>query len=249
MFKPINRACKNLFALAPPLKTNPIMDDFRAFMQEETYSFSARYAKTRVIIHGDQHLLSAITQKSVILAFLHYGSFFLTGGALHHQLNIPYTAIASRRNIQLLPANEKLFWQGVHTRSGKLYEEPLIFTDESALKSIRWLTKHQHVLGVALDVHEIEYPKKRLPFSFLGQRVYLPIGAARLAKLTSTPMMPACIQFDPILKVHHLYLNEVVVVNEPLQATQACLDALAPFVQSNPSQQFFDIAQAFANPI
>jgi lauroyl/myristoyl acyltransferase len=223
------------------------MDNYRNFMKEETFCYSPRYAKERVLIHDSQLLIDSIAERGALIAFMHYGSFFLMGGAIRHQLNLPYTAIASRRNLSLLSPSEKAIWQEIHRRSGDLYEKPLFFSDEQVLQSIRWLEKPKNLLGVALDVHEIEYPQKRQPFEFLGRQVFLPIAPARLAKLAKVPMVPAIMRFDAKTATHHLqFFSAVQVIDSPTAATQQVLTALERQIGSDPHQQFFDIAQAFS---
>lgn len=237
---------RHRFALPPPLGNPVTMDSYRDFMKEETFCYSTRYAKERVLIHDPQLLIDSATERGALIAFMHYGSFFLMGGAIRHQLNLPYTAIASRRNLSLLSPSEKEIWQEIHRRSGDLYEKALFFSDEQVLQSVRWLEKPKHLLGVALDVHEIEYPQKRQPFEFLGRQVFLPTAPARLAKLAKVPMVPAIMHFDVRTGTHHLQFFPAVQVDTPAAATQQALKALERQVGSDLQQQFFDIAQAFS---
>ena len=246
MFVDLKRWCRHALALPPHFSDAFTMDSYREFMQEETFSYSPRYAKERVIVHGAQTLTDSMTDRGALIAFMHYGSFFLMGGAIRHQLGLPYTAIASRRNLQLLAPPDKAFWQGAHQRSGELYEKSLFFSDEQVMQSKRWLEKPKHTLGVALDVHEIGYPQPRHPFEFLGREVFLPIAPARLAKLAKVAMVPAVMHFDTKTATHHLHFFSPVHVDSPTDATQKALGALEGWVRDDPHQQFFDIAQAFS---
>jgi len=248
MFVDFKRWCRHALALPPHLSGEVTMDSYREFMQEETFSYSPRYAKERVVVHGEQALAEAMTDRGALIAFMHYGSFFLMGGAVRHQLGLPYTAIASRRNLKLLAPSDQAFWQGAHQRSGELYEKSLFFSDEQVMQSKRWLEKPQHTLGVALDVHEIGYPQPRHPFEFLGQKVFLPIAPARLARLAKVAMVPSLMHFDAKTASHHLHFFSPVQADSPTEATQEALATIEGWVQKDPNQQFFDIAQAFSAP-
>jgi len=239
---------RRMLATPPRFSLPFTMDSYRDFMEEETFSYSPRYAKQRVVVHG-AHTLNAITDGGALIAFLHYGSFFLMGGAIRHQLGLPFTLIASRRNLNHLSPQSMAFWQGAHNRSGEMYEKNLFFSDEPVIQLIRWLEKPKHILGVALDVHEIGYPKPRFPFEFLGRQVFLPIEPARLAKLAKVAMVPAIMQFDTKLGIHHLRFFSSIQVDSPTLATQKALSALEGWVEDNPSQQYFDIALAFQHQV
>lgn len=248
LFIDFKRWCRHALALPPHFNDEFTMDSYREFMQEETFSYSPRYAKERVVVHGAQALYEAMTDRGALIVFMHYGSFFLMGGAVRHQLGLPYTAIASRRNLNLLAPSGTAFWHGAHQRSGELYEKGLFFSDEQVMQSKRWLEKPQHTLGVALDVHEIGYPQPRHPFEFLGRQVFLPIAPARLAKLAKVAMVPSIMHFDTKTASHHLQFFSSVQVDSPTEATQKALSALEGWVRDDPNQQFFDIAQAFSTP-
>jgi len=244
----LKRRFRCLLALPPHLANEVTMDSYREFMQEETFSYSPRYAKQRVVIHNAQALEDAATDSGALIAFMHYGSFFLMGGAVRHQLGLPYTAIASRRNLNVMTPSDKTFWHGAHKRSGKLYEKALFFSDEKVMQSRRWLEKPKHTLGVALDVHEIDFPQPRYPFEFLGRQVFLPIAPARLAKIANVSLVPAAMHFDVKTSCHHLQFFTPIQVISPTDATQMALCALEGRVRDDPNQQFFDAALAFSKP-
>ena len=113
------------------------------------------------------------------------------------------------------------------------------------MQSIRWMEKPKHILGVALDVHEIGYPRPRYPFEFLERQVFLPITPARLAKLAKVAMVPAIMHFDSKSAVHHLQFFSSIQVDNPINATQKALRALEHWVEYDPSQQYFNISLAF----
>ena len=146
------RRIRSLLTLPPSLPEDYGIDDYASFMTEETWQFSRRYACRRVTIHHTQRLTHLNNGARSVLAFLHYGSFFLMGGALAHQLGLAYSAIASRRNALSLDDLRKNFWLGVYQRTAQLYENPLLYTDQSPRLALDWLEKPGHVLGVALDV-------------------------------------------------------------------------------------------------
>ena len=88
-------------------------------MCQETYLYKASYIKQRVKVEGAGHYQAALQQGSVIVVFVHHGSWLLMNGALHHLCGgAPITSIASRRNLEFCSPKEKEFWLGVHKRNG-----------------------------------------------------------------------------------------------------------------------------------
>ena len=129
---------------------------YRPFMCDETFLYRASYIQKRVDIEGAAHYAEALSKGSVIVVFVHHGSWLLMNGALHHLCGgAPITSIASRRNLEFCTPEEKEFWLGVHKRSAESCNAPVIFyTDQSPIGSVRWLKQPHHVLTVALDVRE-----------------------------------------------------------------------------------------------
>lgn len=236
-------------AKPPALPENYTASDFMEFMRRETYLFSPRYAKKYVTIHGQDRLLKAAAHSGVLLTPLHYGSFFLSGGAIVQQLKLPYTAIVTGRN--LAPsAEEQLFWKGVHQRSSGLYEQPLFYTGITSPKSIlNYLGKPGNLLCAMLDVREQGQMPKEFAFNFLGNRVYLHTGPARLAYLAKVPMLPMTIQYNPFERRHHLYFGEPVYpCKDHVEVTQRVLSSLECYIPDQPQQWFYDFLSAFALP-
>jgi lauroyl/myristoyl acyltransferase len=233
----------------PELHEHYSAADFSEFMRKETYLFSPRYAKKYVIIHGQDRLLQAVAHSGVILTPVHYGSFFLSGGAVVQQLKLPYTAIVTGRNI--MPTEEqKLFWNGVHLRSSKLYQQPLLYTGTASPQSIlKYLSKRGNLLGVMLDVREQGQKPKEYVFNFFGNQIYLNTGPARLAFLANVPIIPMTIQFDSLARRHHLYFSEPVLpCKDHFQVTQQVLSAIECSIAEQPEQWFFDMPNIFSFP-
>jgi len=215
-------------------------------MKSETFLFSPSYARRRVRIHGVEHL-RATRDRGGLLAFLHVGSFFLSGGALVHQLGLSYTAVASRHNLRFTPGNESDFWLGVHQRSEALYGAPMFYTDESARKSLAWL-EGNGFLGLAIDVRENGIRNKEARFSFLGQDIYLHTGPGRLARISGRPMLPMTILFDARERLHHLHIGEPVRAATPNDCIQQTLDQMAPLVEVSRDQLFHNLFGIFSTP-
>lgn len=244
------RAVRGRLWPAPPeLPESYTLADYGRFMREETFRYSARYARRLIVIHGREHLLEAARASGAMVAFLHYGSWILAGGAICHSLGLPYTVIASRRNLEIDAPEEKRFWEGVHQRVRHLYGHPMFFTDQSPRQPIKWLKENGHVLGVVLDVREQGQQIEEHPFQFLGQTIFMQSGPARLARIAAVPMVPATIQYQPRERCHHLYFDAPVFPEgNPQHTTQHLLRVLEKHVARAPQQQFYDIVSEFGRP-
>jgi lauroyl/myristoyl acyltransferase len=219
-------------------------------MREETFLYSRRYARRRIVMHGQEHLLEAASNSGVMVNFLHYGSWILAGGAIAHHLGLPYTVIASRRNLELIAPEEKMFWEGVHQRGSQLYGHPLLYTDQSPRQSIKWLKTTGHILGVVLDVREQGQKYEEHPFQFLDHTLFMQSGPARLACIADVPMVPIAIQYRPQERRHHLYFEAPIFPDsDPQRMTQQVLQTLGKYLISVPEQQFYDIVTEFSRRV
>ncbi len=240
----VMRQC--LWPMPPKLPEDYTLADYSHFMREETFHFSARYARRLIVVHGHEHLLEAARTTGAMVALLHYGSWILAGGAITHRLGLPYTVIASRRNLEIVSPEEKMFWEGVHQRSSRLYGHPLFFTDQSPRQPLGWLKTTGNILGIVLDVREHDQKYKEDPYQFLGHTLFMQSGAARLACIANVPMVPATIQYCPRERRHHLYFDDPVFPNgNPQHMTQQLLRALEKRMSGVPEQQFYDIVAVF----
>lgn len=233
---------------APPQLPNTYtMADFLRFMREETFLYSRRYARRRITMHGQEHLLSAVRSTGAIAAFLHYGSWVLAGGAIAHGLRLPYTVVASRRNIEVLAPEDQQFWRGVHQRGQRLYGHPFFYTDQSPRGAVKWLKTQGNALGVVLDVREHNQQYDEQPFQFLGKTIFMQTGPARLACIAGVPLVPTAIQYHPNERRHHLHFYDPVLPDNNFnQMTQQVLTALEKQVVIAPEQQFHDIVAEFS---
>ncbi len=237
---------QRLWPMPPKLPEDYTLADYSHFMREETFRFSARYARRLIVMHGQEHLLEAAHKTGAIVAFMHYGSWILAGAAIAHRLGLPYTAIASRRNLEFTTPEETRFWEGVHLRCSQLYGHPLFFTDQSPRQAINWLKTTGHTLGVVLDVREQGQKYEEDTFQFLGHTLFMQSGAARLACIANVPMVPATIQYCPRERRHHLYFDDPVFPNgNPQHMTQQLLCTLEKRMSGVPEQQFYDIVAVF----
>jgi lauroyl/myristoyl acyltransferase len=231
----------------PPDLPDPYsMRDFGIFLRSELGLMSANYVRSVVNIEGAAHLPE--TGSGAVVTFLHYGDWILAGAAIHHLLDNPYTAIASRRNLDLMSSDEHAFWTRAHQRINALYSRSMFYTDESPRLPISWLRSGK-LLGVLLDVREGGQRYVEEPFAFLGRTIYMQTGAARLAKVANVPLIPASIRFQPSSRRHQLRLFPALKPTEDLCATtQKALDCLAFDVELDPNQQFHDIGLEFSTP-
>lgn len=220
--------------------------DFSDFMKRETFDFSPAYAKESVTINGGDHLNEARSSGGVLL-FLHFGSFFLSGGAITHQLKLSFNLIASRHNLQFLPKIEAKFWKGVHKRSSKLYNNNLIYSDSGARNIVKYLDANI-LLGIAVDVQEKGNFHRTHPFDFLGNKLYFQTSAERLAKLSNKKLFSMIIVHDKEKNSHELRISPPMTPGAPFVATQSALAFMEPFVASNPNQMFHNLQRLFAKP-
>lgn len=238
------RFVRQLLRVPPPLAMPYDAAGFMRFMREETYLFSPAYARSNVVVHGAEYLREGT---GGVLAFLHAGSFFLPGGAIVHRAGLPFTLIASRHNRDLLPPEEAAFWRGVHERSARLFGAPLFFSDEPPLRMVRWL-KEGRYLGAALDVREVDRRQTSGCFDFCGARLFLHLGAGRLAALSGRPLHAMSIVFDPRRRRHDLHIGPPLAGDSAEALIRGALEQLAPFVASAPEQLFHDLFGIFSQP-
>ena len=239
-----------LLARPPYLPEGFNAGDYARFMREETFLYSPQYAKRAVVIHNGGSLGEITRHRGAILAPVHYGSFFLSSGAIVHQLKQPCTAIVTSRNLTVLPAEEEAFWRGVHQRSAKLYRQPLFHAGITPPREIvRYLAEPHNLLLAMLDVREAGVIAKEYPFPFLQRQIYLQTGPARLACLAGVPIVPMCIQYNLEERRHHLHLGSPVWPDKtPIEITQQALTQIEPFVAGQPQQFFHDLVHAFSAP-
>jgi hypothetical protein len=234
--------------LAPPFD----LSAYRQFMCQETHLYRESYIRKHVSIVGANHYQAALSKGSVVVVFVHHGSWLLMNGALHHLCGgAPITSIASRRNLEFCSAEEKEFWLGVHKRSAESCNAPIIFyTDQSPIGPVRWLKEPHQVLTVALDVREPTADKPEHEFQFMGQSVYLQTGPAKLAQLTGAKVVPAAIEYNAETQQHQLYLYPAIdpLGCTPEALTQAALNQIGPHVLQSPEQQFYDLLGALQTP-
>lgn len=239
-----------LLASPPYLPDSYNASDYARFMREETFLYSPRYAKRAVVIHNGEVLDEITKHRGAILAPVHYGSFFLSSGAIVHQLKLPCTAIVTSRNLTVLPAEEEAFWRGVHRRSARLYGQPLFHAGITPPREIvRYLAVPHNLLLAMLDVREAGGTAKEFPFSFLQRQIYLQTGPARLACLTGVPLVPMCIQYNQEERRHHLHFGSPVwPIKSPIEMTQQAIAQLETYVAGCPQQFFHDLINAFSAP-
>ncbi len=244
------RWLNKLLVIPPHLPGDYDTSGYAHFMREETFLFTPKYARQSVVIHGGHILNETTKRRGAILASVHYGSFFLSSGAIVHQLKLPCTDIVTSRNLTALPAEEGAFWRGVHQRSARLYGQPLFHAGITPPREmVRYLSKPKNLLLAMLDVRESGNIAKESPFSFLQKQIYLQTGPARLARLAGVPFVPMCIRYEPEERRHHLYLGlPISSENSPIEMTQQAIAQLERYVAGQPRQFFHDMS-LFQEPL
>lgn len=243
------RWMQKIIANPPYLSESYCTEDFADFMRRETFLFSARYAKKNVVIHGQDKLLEATSKSGALLTPFHYGSFFLSGGAIVHQLNLNYTAIVTGRNIAP-EKSEREFWEGVHYRSSCMYENPLFYTGNTPVKTmLNFVSKPGNLLCSLLDVRETGHFPNEYLFNYLGKQIYLQTGPARFAYLAKVPIIPMTIHYNIVEQKHHLFLGDPIhPSNDAVSITQQAISALEIQVNYESAQWFSNLLNNFSSP-
>lgn len=219
--------------------------NFQDFMKNEIMKYSPEYALRKVKLFNPENILQNKSGGGV-LAFLHFGSFFLSGLALKELLPIEYTAVASRSNLKYLSQEEFHFWTDVHNKINGLYSRELFFTSEKPRNFIQWLNNKKY-LGVALDVIEAGRQNKLASFKFLGEEVFYQTSAARLARISKKPLFSMTIRYSPLWRNHILHIGKPRIVEDELISTQQILTEMEEIVRSHRYQFFHDIHKPFQN--
>lgn len=220
------------------------MENYRRFMKNDIFNYSHSYPYRKVRIENGERLEE--NKEGAVLAFLHFGSFFLSGIALIKLLGLKYTAIASSVNLQYLTDEEKSYWKSVYEKINGLYSRDLFFTSENPRKFVQWLNKDNY-LGVALDVIEKGRLNKVALFNFLGEDVFFQTSPARLAKLTNKPLVGMTIRYSPILQSHTLFIGKPHKVINEKSSIQEILFEMEEIVNKHRYQFFHDIHNTFQN--
>ena len=180
---------------------------------------------------------------------LHHGSWILAGGAVVHQLRLPYTVVASRRSLDDEPDAVRAFWLGVHQRGADLYAQRLLYSDEPALGAVRWLQQQGQVLGVVLDVRDGGKPTPEQAFNFCNTKVFLQTGPAKLARIAKASVVPMVTVYDPVRAIHDVhFLPAVASGMSDAATTQAALGAMEPLFAVSQQQAFYDILEVCGKP-
>lgn len=212
-------------------------------MKSEISFYSQSYSRNFVNIHGAENVIK-LEKEGAVLVFLHFGSFFLTGGALTNQLGINYSAVASKRNLEFLTQKEKLFWNKVHVISENLYGNKLFYTDNYPKCMINWLN-NGNFLGVALDVNEKGLNNKFSKFKLFNSSYNFQTSAYRLAKVTNKKIIAMLISYDKKKFCHNLHLSSAIDLVNPDYCIQECLDFMEPHMNKYKNQFFHDIDKCF----
>jgi lauroyl/myristoyl acyltransferase len=189
-------------------------------------------------------MLREVTRQcGAVLAPLHYGSFFLTGGAIFHQLNLRCTAIVTHNNMLVIPAEQAAMWRRIHHRTERLQQQVLFRAGVTPVQDIeRYLSKPHCLLWAMMDVREAGRERPEFPFEFQQRQIYLQTGAARLASQTGRPFVPIHIKYNRSEKLHHLHFGSPISSNNsPVEMTQQALTQLEKHLDDQPQQFFHDM--------
>lgn len=217
--------------------------NFSSFMRDEFDSYSPIYAKENVKIMGKSKLDQ---NQGGVLLFLHFGSFFLSGLSLIHQLGLRYTALASTRNFKAMQNDEKNFWENVHRKMNLLYSHGMFLTNKSNSREMISFLKSGGFIGAALDVAEIGQKHKLQAFEFLHNQIYLQTGPARLARIANVPIYGMSIAYDQNPKVHTLRISGPHIQSKVEESIQKLLSEMEQIVSQQMNQLFHDVFKLFS---
>ena len=212
-------------------------------MRDEFDSYTPTYAKENVKIMGKSKLDQ---NQGGVLLFLHFGSFFLSGLSLIHQLGLRYTALASTRNFKAMQNDEKNFWENVHRKMNLLYSHGMFLTNKSNSREMISFLKSGGFIGAALDVAEIGQKHKLQAFGFLHNQIYLQTGPARLARIANVPIYGMSIAYDQNPKVHTLRISGPHIQSKVEESIQKLLSEMEQVVSQQMNQLFHDVFKLFS---
>lgn len=235
----------------PELSSAYSVDQYRDFMQQELLLATPAYSRGRIVVRGEENLLQSLQHSSVILGFLHHGSWIMIGGAMRYTFKVPYTVIASRRNLSLLDNNEAEYWQHIHKRMADYYGYDIFYTDQYSRRILEWLKKPGIALGVALDVREHGQFPPESEICFNGTTLWVQTGPAKLARLSRSVIVPCSIEYVPEFRVHELRFYSPVdpqFTQSDHRTTQEVFSALEDVYLRSSNQVFHDLTRIFSHP-
>lgn len=234
---------RKFFAIPPSLKINYSRDDYFKFFQKETEIYSKKYAKERVNVHGKDKIMALAENGGVVLAPIHHGSFFLSGGVFVHQLGLNCTAIVTHNNLLVLPPKQAEVWRAMHKAMEKLHNQKLFYAGINPKSEIvGYLSSPKNLLWAMLDVREVGRPRPEFPFIYQEKTIYLQTGSARLACSAGVPLVPVAIKYNRNRRYHDLFIGSAIMPNSnPVEMTQAALKQLEQLTDQNTNQLFHDM--------
>lgn len=249
----VKRRLNALIAPAPPaLETGYTAAIYQHFMKQELLRATPAYARGRIVMRGHvENLLPALQKSGVILGFLHHGSWILIGGAMRYNLGVPYTVVASRRNIPFLDVEERQYWEHIHQIMADYFGAEIFYTDQFPRKILTWLKHAGSALGVAFDVREHGHYPTEHEIMFNRATLWIQSGPAKLARISRSVIVPCSICYVAEHRVHELTFHPPV---DPLQhqsdaqVTQHVFSAFEHVYARYPRQEFHDLMGAFSRP-
>jgi hypothetical protein len=187
----------------------PSRSRFYNLMLSESFILNKKYLENNFIIHNSE-AIDKCRETGAIIAFIHYGSFFLIGPALIHHKRCKYTAIASLDNTK---GSQRKFWESFHERFNKYYSHNLILRSSYPRKFIS-LLKSPYFIGVALDVHTKRKHRKIKKYRFQNKDIYLDDYVGTLSSKYSKPVIACTINYDSYYNTHRIFLSEPIDQNE-----------------------------------
>lgn len=210
------------------------------FMFSESYNLSDEYLKNNVIIHNTESI-EKCNDSGAIIAFIHYGSFFLSGSALVSQLNCKFTLIASLSNQS---GNQKDKWRSFHFRFNKSYSSNIILNTDY-LKGYIKLLKSNYFIGIALDVHTNRKNRDIKKFKFINNDLYLDDYVSSISQRFNKIVIATNIFYDFTTHTHHLFLSDPFYPDN--YTTRESLSFISKHIYCE-SQFFHDLNKLFSSP-
>lgn len=221
-------------------RLHPSKSNFFKLKFNESFILSEKYIQNNIKIHNSD-VINDCKERGAIIAFIHYGSFFLIGPGLIHHTSCKYTAIASLDNNL---GKQRNIWMSFHSRYNKYYSHDLILRTSYIKKFVNLLSSSIFI-GIALDVHTKRKKRNIKSFFFKNKNIYLDDYISQLSLRYNKPVIACSICYNCKNGTHDIYLSNTIEPNKNMT------NIILKFIDQNTveeTQYFHDLFNLFSNP-